>query len=207
MCSTQTYGASDSRPRKLCRHPPSAHGYLTPEMKLCRKYRIPSSPPPLPRGRSSGPCTIKYLWILPEVEVLPPGFRVLPARLMHVRAFPNLRPSKQAKQACLARSEKPSGCLLACLSLPTFGLKAAPRPCGHAMTPSWLRLMQFQTWEPASLVGVARPCSPRDMHLASTSEPHQFPCLTPSTHGDARTLLPTALRHGHWAAASASLTT
>ncbi|KAK2049283.1 hypothetical protein LZ31DRAFT_363700 [Colletotrichum somersetense] len=135
MCSSrQTYGAPNSRPRKLCRHPPRAHGHATSGMTLCCKsilgslqygiaihfeldmlvyvvllgfdlspttlwrrfasmaekrapaarlqmqillqsYRqVSDTRPPPPRDRGNGPCTTKYLWILPEVEVLPQGF-------------------------------------------------------------------------------------------------------------------------------------
>ncbi|KAK2012239.1 hypothetical protein LZ32DRAFT_311187 [Colletotrichum eremochloae] len=102
-------------------------------------------------------------------------------------------PQPEAKQAqaptrFLAARQSGLFCLLASL-----GLKAASRPCGHAMTPSSLRLMQLQTWEPDSLVGMANPRSltsrPHDMHLLGFNfGVAHFILFSP--HRDPQTLLP-----------------
>ncbi|KAK2021521.1 hypothetical protein LX32DRAFT_248659 [Colletotrichum zoysiae] len=63
------------------------------------------------------------------------------------------------------------------------------------MTPSWLRLMRFQTLDPASLVRVAHPRSPPDVHyfgFNSRSRIISFSSYFTPTHRNPQTLLPTS---------------
>lgn len=112
---------------------------------LTTRYRVPG----LSRDWDNGPCTHKYLWIHPQVEVLCPHLRLCPRDSCmcephcpkpQAKVFPFFlsHPQPRAYSCCLLALL--ARCLLFYTVLrPHLGL------AGPAKAPSALRLMQLQT--------------------------------------------------------------